>query len=293
MVSTSFRTVVFWFVIFNFVWAGVESVRLTALLHAEKAADAENELKKLQGTWRFVTLEIGGTKMPAESVKGAKIIVTGDRFTTVSMGATYKGTLKVDASRSPKTLDMHFTEGPEKGNTSLAIYELDGDNWKLCLGVTAKNRPTEFAAKAGSGLALETLRKETANDAKDDEVKKEVEKLAGEWTMVSGEREGQPFPDEIVKTGKRVTKGNETTAEVGGQVVLKATFTVDPSKNPKTIDYAVTEGQAKDQKIYGIYKFDGDKVTFCFASPGTDRPTDFKTKEGDQRTMTVWTKAKK
>jgi uncharacterized protein (TIGR03067 family) len=55
---------------------------------------------------------------------------------------------------------MKFTEGPEKGNTALGIYELDGDEWKLCLTITAKDRPTEFAAKPKSGLGLEVLKRE-------------------------------------------------------------------------------------------------------------------------------------
>jgi len=75
---------------------------------------------------------------------------------------TYKGTFSIDPGKNPKTIDIKFTEGPEKGNTSLGIYELDGEDFKLCLTVTAKDRPTEFAAKAKSGLGLETLKREKA-----------------------------------------------------------------------------------------------------------------------------------
>src|SRR5205823_4054339 len=118
--------------------------------------------------------------------------------------------------------------------TALGIYELEGDTWKICLTLTAKERPKEFAAPAGSGLALETLKRDMAsqNEPKKDsppaaanepdEVKKERAKLEGEWAMVSGEIDGQPMPDAFVKTGKRVAKGNETTVTIGGNVFMKA-----------------------------------------------------------------------
>ena len=71
--------------------------------------------------------------------------------------ATYKGTFSIDPSKKPKTIDVKFREGPEKGNTSLGIYELDGDDLKLCLSVTTKERPTEFSAKPKSGHGFEVL----------------------------------------------------------------------------------------------------------------------------------------
>src|SRR5205807_1617746 len=83
----------------------------------------------------------------------------GTKFTTAAMGSTYDGTLSLDVTKKPKRFDLKFTKGPEKGNTSLGIYELDGDTWKICLGLTGKSRPTKFATKPGSGHALETLKR--------------------------------------------------------------------------------------------------------------------------------------
>jgi uncharacterized protein (TIGR03067 family) len=79
-------------------------------------------------------------------------------------------------------------------------------------------------------------------DAKDDAVKKDLAALEGEWTMVSAERDGMKLPDELLKNSKRTAKGNESTVMVGGQLFMKATVTLDPSKKPKTIDYDVTDG---------------------------------------------------
>jgi uncharacterized protein (TIGR03067 family) len=291
-------------------------------LHRREASDTPNgnpsmnELKKLQGTWRMLTLEMDGAPMPASAVAGAKIIVEGDQFTTSGMGATYKGTMTIDATKTPKTLDMAFTEGPERGNTSLAIYEVNGDSWKICLGLTGKERPKAFSTAPGSGHALETLEREAIaqpqepggkktdppvletprRDARVQPVKsdqKELDRLTGEWSGVALVMNGQDIPADFFKGSTRVVKGNETTVTIGGQVVLKATFTVDPSKSPKTIDYTIAEGPDKGKQQLGIYEVENELAKFCFSTPGKDRPTEFASKAGDGRTFGTWKKAQK
>ncbi len=113
-------------------------------------------MDKLQGTWKVVSLEIDGQPMPAGD---AQVVVSGREFTTTGMGATYHGTMRVDTAVVPHALDMVFTAGPEKGNTNRGIFEVDGDAWKLCLNMAGGARPSEFATKPGSGLALEILRR--------------------------------------------------------------------------------------------------------------------------------------
>src|SRR5262245_50533642 len=78
----------------------------------------KGEVEKLQGTWNVVALEIDGAALADHAFRGSQILVKGHRFATVSMGATYKGKLKVDATKTPKALDLLFEEGPEKGNQS-------------------------------------------------------------------------------------------------------------------------------------------------------------------------------
>jgi uncharacterized protein (TIGR03067 family) len=124
----------------------------------------QKELSRFEGTWQFVSIEIEGKKVPEEQVKNSgKLVLKGDQFTLRQGDVTYKGTLKVDLTQKPKRIDITFTDGPEKGRTSLGIYELDGDTYKVCIGLTGKDRPTEFASKPGSGHVLEVLKREKAN----------------------------------------------------------------------------------------------------------------------------------
>jgi uncharacterized protein (TIGR03067 family) len=132
-----------------------------------------------------------------------------------------------------------------------------------------------------------------AGDGARDAVKEETARLEGEWSMVSGEADGQSLPAETVKGGKRVAKDGVTTITLGGRVFFKAKFTIDPAKKPRAIDYAMTEGPTRGQTHLGIYELDGDTVKFCFAAPGAARPTEFTAPQGSQRTLSVWKRDKK
>ncbi|HUK54942.1 MAG TPA: TIGR03067 domain-containing protein [Candidatus Binatia bacterium] len=120
----------------------------------------DEELEKLQGEWAVAFLEVDGLTPAWNVFAGAKIVIEGDHFTSLGMGAPYEGILEVDASAVPKAFRMKFTAGPEKGNTNHGIYELDGDRWRICLSMTGGAAPTEFATSPGSGRALETLNRE-------------------------------------------------------------------------------------------------------------------------------------
>jgi len=126
--------------------------------------------------------------------------------------------------------------------------------------------------------------------ADNDAVKKDMALLQGEWSMVSGSADGQAMPEPMLKQMKRVCKGDETTTTSGERVFMKAKIIVDPSKNPKTIDYQMTEGFTKGKTQLGIYEVDGDMFKSCFGKPGAERPTDFK--PGDGRTVSVWKRSK-
>jgi uncharacterized protein (TIGR03067 family) len=128
--------------------------------------------------------------------------------------------------------------------------------------------------------------------AQSDEAKIDLAKLQGEWVMVSGSRDGQMLATNVVANSRRVAKGNEMTVTIDGQLLMQATFTLDPSKKPKAIDYAMKHGPHMGQTELGIYEIDGDTIKFCFAIPGEPRPIDFTTKTGDKRTSSTWKPAK-
>jgi uncharacterized protein (TIGR03067 family) len=141
-------------------------------------------------------------------------------------------------------------------------------------------------------IALTTVTISSVRAADDEAIKKEIAQLQGEWSMVSGSANGQPMPAEMLRQMKRVCKGDETTTTMAGQLFMKAKISINPSKNPKTIDYRMTDGPTKGKTQLGIYEVDGDTFRSCFATPGAERPTDFSSKPGDGRTVSTWKRDK-
>ena len=133
----------------------------------------------------------------------------------------------------------------------------------------------------------------TAGAQEKEAAKKDLTRLQGEWAMVSGERDGQAFPADFMKGSKRTAEGDQVTVIIQGQLLMKAKFALDPAKSPRTIDYTVSSGANAGKTMLGIYELDGDKVKFCFSTPGKERPTTFTTQPNDGRTLSVWKKEPK
>jgi uncharacterized protein (TIGR03067 family) len=208
------------------------------------------------------------------------------------MGITAGNAVAVHQTTTPKSFELHFEEGPEKGNTSFGIYELDGDRWKICLTTRGNERPREFAAPPGTGIALETLRRGPAADApaaSDAPVGDAAAELAGVWRALSLVRDGQALPESVLKYGKRTATASEVTVQFGPQVALQARYAVDRSRMPMTMDYVLADGQRQ----HGIWALEGGRLTTCFGAPGQPRPGEFAGTPGDGRTLAVWVPAGK
>ena len=141
-------------------WTGVVvgSLLLAAGLlsaQAPKEGAGGKDGKQLAGTWRAATYALDGKEAAAADLKDIRLIIAGGKFKAQNAGQTFlAGTVKTDLDKKPRTMDVTYTEGDLKGQTSRAIYELDGDTLRICRAAPGKARPTEFASKPGSGLIL-------------------------------------------------------------------------------------------------------------------------------------------
>jgi len=120
------------------------------------AQETKGDLDKLQGHWVMVESTRDGKKMPAQ-VKIERTIEGKNYTVTVQSNEgeqVLSGTLKIDSTTKPKTIDATRTEGPDRDKAMLGIYELEGNRQKVCFAPVGKSRPTEFASKAGTGHVL-------------------------------------------------------------------------------------------------------------------------------------------
>jgi uncharacterized protein (TIGR03067 family) len=71
-----------------------------------------------------------------------------------------KGTFKIDATKSPKEIDVLDESGAKNERTKLGIYQIDGDTYKFCLARAGKPRPAQFTSVVDSGHALGVSKRE-------------------------------------------------------------------------------------------------------------------------------------
>jgi uncharacterized protein (TIGR03067 family) len=266
----------------RFLFAVVLSSAPCLLLAADD--EAKKEYARFEGTWRFTFFEIEGTRLPEDASKNTRLILEGRHFTLRGDATALKGTYKVDLSKKPKQIDVTFADGPDKGKTVHGIYELDGDTYRVCMGLPGKSRPTAFESKPGSGHVLEVLKREKS-PSKEEAVKKELAKLKGTWQLVSAETDGVKLPAEQVKQIRVIIQEGKHSVYFGEKVVADGVeFHIDPSASPKTTEDTLKDGK----KIRGIYKLEGDTLTSCVAAPDKERPSEFTGKKGSGYTLRVF-----
>jgi uncharacterized protein (TIGR03067 family) len=123
-----------------------------------KARAIADEEKAFEGTWVFESLEIGGKALPAELLKGSTMLCEADRFTMTDGLATHAGRFVVDPAASPKTIDVIFTEGPNRGHIARGVYTLEGDTYTIAVGMAGAARPSKVEGGPG-GHAFEVLKR--------------------------------------------------------------------------------------------------------------------------------------
>jgi uncharacterized protein (TIGR03067 family) len=273
-----------------------------------------SQLRDMEGVWEYVDLEVDGTKMPASLSASSRLLIDGDRFRMETPEANFEGIFTIDVEKVPNRINIEFVEGPEAGNWSYGIFELDGDHFKICLGLTGAGRPEDFVTSEGSGHALENLRRvlKTRPDGVDggepqphkapvnsdvtidpssfmsDTMTPALSRLQGDWVPTELIQNGLTLAESMLPWGHRTTEGNEVKVVFGGQTMVHARMRIDESKSPFAVDYLNVGRSGKGQISLGIMQWVGEEVLICMSSPGDPRPADFSCDAGSGRTLSRW-----
>jgi uncharacterized protein (TIGR03067 family) len=119
----------------------------------------------------------------------------------------------------------------------------------------------------------------------------DYQRLSGTWVLSSGIVDGQPVPEEIRKKTRLITIRDKFTLATGAQTGTSedGTFTIDPTKSPKTVDSIQGSGPDKGKTFLGIYEIiDDNHKRACWAPAGKPRPTDFTSAAGSGHILQVW-----
>jgi uncharacterized protein (TIGR03067 family) len=137
---------------------------------AKTSDGSRDDRAALQGTWKVVSVEIGG-KEAASPRQGTEWVVKGDWISPRSPDNRFPDSevFAVRPDRNPKEIDIN----PDPVGAYLesdvikGIYTLDGDEWKVCLpdtslgfpGKEGAARPKEIATKESAATMLITLKR--------------------------------------------------------------------------------------------------------------------------------------
>ena len=131
--------------------------------------------------------------------------------------------------------------------------------------------------------------KKAAAPALEGVIKDDLNKLEGTWHMVACEEGGKLLAPENTNPADFLTFDGTKLHFKSGLRGLPGTFTIDPSKNPKWMDHTFQDGKL----VYkGIYEFKGDKLRVFMGLPGGERPSEFKTKEGEKPWLRTFERVK-
>ena len=136
------------------------AVLALCVLAGTTTAARADDLQAMEGTWTVESAEAGGKPVESEELKELVVTITGDRYTVRVKDELKAGTLKLDETQKPKTMDATNTEGLDAGEVVKAIYELRGDTMRVCYALDGGARPTELASKEDVPWLVITYKRE-------------------------------------------------------------------------------------------------------------------------------------
>ena len=110
----------------------------------------------------------------------------------------------------------------------------------------------------------------------------ELREFQGTWRQIAYERDGRTEPpdEEGLNPCTVIVDDTFVVMLADGSTLIQGTFKLDLTQNPKAVDWTDTFGADAGKTFLAIYALDGDRLKFCAAEAGRERPTDFRPNAG-------------
>jgi uncharacterized protein (TIGR03067 family) len=142
----------------------IERLPLFALAVVFLSGCGKTDYQSVLARWTVESAEFGG--QPTEDAALKKDVFIDSDFISFSWTDPMQHLFKLDPSKTPKQFDVDkpvfvakYRSQVSTSNQWLGIYELDGDDLKICWDLDGQTRPTEFKTKAGDHCLLLVLKR--------------------------------------------------------------------------------------------------------------------------------------
>jgi uncharacterized protein (TIGR03067 family) len=230
----------------------------------------DKDLQALQGEWKMTRLRVNGQDLPATTVERLAFKFEKNRFAMLLDGKPVaEGSITLDAGKNPKNIDLLAETGVSKGKTDLGIYTLDGN--KLVLAIMSQplaqtKRPVMMPKGNENDIDIMEMQR-VKGVAAGNPVQQDLAQLQGEWKLVKLRSGANELPADVLNKIKIVFEKDKFFMLIDGKQVADASVTIDPTKNPKTMDLFAHSGVSKGLTDLAIYSIEGDKLLVVIFAP--------------------------
>ena len=131
---------------------------------ATAAADdppKKDDAESLKGTWKAVSVKQGGQIVPEEFVKSMTFNFDGKKYVQKVQEQSEEGNYSIDASQSPKTIDLDIKTGNDQGKKQIGIYKIEDGKLTFVVAMAgSKDRPKSFKPEEGADVIEFVLERE-------------------------------------------------------------------------------------------------------------------------------------
>jgi uncharacterized protein (TIGR03067 family) len=129
--------------------------------HSPIELTIQRDVRQMQGSWQAVLMNQDGEVQPlVGAFANLQLIIKDDRRTIRSGETVFsEAYYRLNPAAHPPTIDLVVTRGGSRGQIMLGIYNISGDNLRVCYAGPGRERPRDFKPKVGSGHALQEMKR--------------------------------------------------------------------------------------------------------------------------------------